>query len=55
MRRVIVLCVVLAVLALAIVTPAAFADAKCTGALSDRASSCFNAGPASDEVGFHGP
>lgn len=54
MRKAIVVLAVVALLIVAVAAPA-FADAKCTGPLSDRASSCFNAGPASDEVGFHGP
>lgn len=52
MRRVIVLCVLVALLALAILAPIAAADPDCTGALADRASSCFNAGPG--QPGFHG-
>lgn len=33
--------------------PIAMADPDCTGSLSDRASSCYNAGPG--QPGFHGP
>lgn len=53
MKRRLVALAVVGCLLVGIAAPVAGADPNCTGPLSDRPASCFNAGPG--QPGFHGP